>query len=194
MATIMFHSRFNAAMIMSWMALILTSCSSSMSIQPNADQSLVANTSTATTVAASTKENAEAPPPPIVNDKNVTLTNLNMENQGNEIMVKPGRSIHATMNYTYNCTDCKADRNSQIIVGLAGRSAQACIYNGGTQGQGSADFTLKMPAKPGRYEVRFRGLQAADCAEALKAGWNADNTPKKESTIGKIIVSRKASA
>jgi hypothetical protein len=57
-----------------------------------------------------------------------------------------------------------------------------------------ADFTLKVPAKPGKYEVRFRGVQAMDCTEALKAGWNSDNSPSKETTIGWIIASKKADA
>jgi hypothetical protein len=131
---------------------------------------------------------------PIVNYKHVTLTNLNMNNQGDHITIKPGRSIQATMNYAYHCTNCHNSLNNQIIIGLARRSAQVCIYNGGPQAQGVASFNLKVPAKPGIYDVRFRGLQAVDCTQALKAGWNADNSPSKETTIGTIKVSRKAEA
>lgn len=131
---------------------------------------------------------------PIVNAKHVTLANLNMNNQGDHITIKPGRSIQATINYAYHCANCYKSLNNQIIIGLAKRSAQVCIYNGGPQGQGTASFTLKVPAKPGIYDVRFRGLQAADCDQALKAGWNADNSPSKETTIGTIKVSRKAEA
>ncbi|GEM_PF-2796477 len=185
---------FSSMLVMSVTAAMLAGCSNNMTIEPGGEQIVAANAqSTASTVPMAAAASS-TPPPPIVNYKNVTLTNLNMENQGNQITVKPGRTIQATLNYAYNCQNCNSSLGNQIIVGLAGRSAQACIYNGGMQGQGSADFQLKVPAKPGRYEVRFRGLQAADCTEALKAGWNADNTPTKETTIGKIIVSRKAAA
>lgn len=130
--------------------------------------------------------------PPVVNDRNVSLTDLNMNNQGNQITIKPGKTVQATLSYVYHCSKCKSNLGNQIIVGLAKRSAQACIYNGGLQGQGMANFSLKVPAKPGRYDVRYRGLQAMDCDEALKAGWSAEDTPSRETTIGTITVSRKA--
>jgi hypothetical protein len=132
------------------------------------------------------------PPPPIVNSRNVSLTDLNLDNQGRQIIVKPGKTVPVTLNYAYNCPNCKPELGNQIIVGLANRSAQACIYDGGAQGQGSANFELKVPVKPGKYEIRFRILQAANCAEALKAGWGADNSPAKENTIGRIIASKRA--
>lgn len=132
--------------------------------------------------------------PPVVNYRSVSLTNLSLNNQGSQITIKPGKTVQATLNYAYNCSKCKSDLGNQIIVGLAKRSAQACIYNGGAQGQGTANFTLKVPAKPGRYDVRYRGLQAMDCNEALKAGWSAEDSPSKETTIGTITVSRKAEA
>lgn len=131
-------------------------------------------------------------PPPIVGNGNVMLTNLNMNNQGNQLTVKPRMTIQAVIQYNYNCPSCDRSLNNQILIGLARRSAQACIYNGGPSGSGSVQFTLKAPAKPGTYDVRFRGMQAMDCADALKTGWNADNSPSGQTTIGTIIVSRKA--
>jgi len=109
----------------------------------------------------------------------IQLSNLNMNNQGNQITVKPSSTITVSTQYIYDCKKCKSDLNNQILVGLAGRSAQACIYNGGAQGQGSADFTLKAPAKPGKYKVRFLPIQAADCNDALKKGWDAETSPSK---------------
>jgi hypothetical protein len=185
---------FRNTFLMSVAAMALIGCNNGMVLQTTSNgQMLAANTQRAATT-PSTNLSATPAPPPIVNYKYASLTNLNMENQGSQITVKPGRSVHATMQYAYHCPDCNTSLNNQIIVGLGGRSAQACIYSGGAQGQGAADFTLKVPAKPGKYEVRFRSLQAMDCTEALKAGWNADNTPSKETTIGMIIVSRKAAA
>jgi hypothetical protein len=130
--------------------------------------------------------------PSIVSFKNVTLTQLDLNQTGNEVTVKPGRIIHAKVHYKYQCNQCDKTLNNQIIVGLANRSAQACIYDGGTQGEGIAEFKLKAPAKPGKYDVRFRGLQAVDCNAALKAGWRADDSPPKSTTIGVITASRKA--
>jgi hypothetical protein len=128
----------------------------------------------------------------IVSNEHVTLTNLNMNNQGNQIIIKPGKTVEASIHYSYHCPNCYQSLNNQIIIGLANRSAQACIYDGGREGKGSAAFTLKVPAKPGQYDVRFRALQAPDCSSALKAGWNADNSPAKDTTLGTIRVSRKA--
>ena len=139
-------------------------------------------------------ENDAAPvevKPPIVNYKYATVTNLNMNNQGSQITIKPGQVIQTTLNYAYHCPKCDQNLNNQIIIGLANRSAQACIYNGGPEGQGTANFNLKVPAKPGRYDVRFRAVQATDCASALKA-WDSDDSPTKQTTIGMITASKKA--
>lgn len=127
----------------------------------------------------------------VASSEEVTLSDLNMNNQGNQITIKPGQTINATSQYVYHCKTCVPEMNNQIMVGLAGRSAQACIYNGGKEGQGSAEFSLKVPAKPGKYDVRFRAIQAVDCTEALKIGWNAETSPSKAATIGTIVVSRK---
>lgn len=129
---------------------------------------------------------------PIVSNEHVTITDLNMNNQGNQIIIKPGKTVDASLHYSYHCPNCYKSLSNQIIVGLAKRSAQACVYDGGLEGQGVAHFTLKVPAKPGQYDVRFRALQAPDCHAALKAGWNADTSPSKATTIGTIRVSRKA--
>jgi hypothetical protein len=139
-----------------------------------------------------TAETNAAASTPIVSNNHVTLTNLNMNNQGDHITIKPGKTVEATLSYAYHCPNCYKSLNNQIIIGLAKRSAQACVYDGGAQGQGTANVTLKVPAKPGQYDVRFRGLQASDCNAALKAGWNADTSPSSETTIGTITVSRKA--
>lgn len=127
-----------------------------------------------------------------VNYRYVALTNFDMDHQGNQIKVKPGKTIQATLNYAYDCSNCQQALNSQIIIGLAKRSAQACIYNGSSRGQGTASFAIRVPAKPGRYYVHFRGLQTVDCDQALKVGWSADNSPISDTTIGTVIVSRKA--
>ncbi len=141
---------------------------------------------------AQTAEPELPPPPPVVNYREATLTNLSLNNTGNQLVIKPGQSIQAKLDYDFHCVKCNQTSNSQIIVGLANRSAQACIYDGGSRAQGTANFELKVPAKPGKYEVRFRILQATDCTEALKAGWGADNSPSRETTIGNIIASKKA--
>src|SRR5262245_58194465 len=86
----------------------------------------------------------QPPPPPIVNYRYVTLSGLTLNNLGNEIIIKPGETIRASVNYAYHCQSCKPDSASQIIIGLAFRSAQACIYDGGTNAQGTATFGLKV--------------------------------------------------
>lgn len=175
----------NALFVVTAMSvLMLTGCTDMQTMDAP-----VSNTALNTTETAAP---SSPPPPPIVNAKHATLTNLNLNNAGNQITIKPGKLIQASLNYSYNCPNCKRDLSNQIIVGLARRSAQACIYNGGVEGQGIANFELKVPAKPGKYEVRFRVLQAADCKEALRAGWGSEDSPSSETTIGRIIASKKA--
>jgi hypothetical protein len=127
-----------------------------------------------------------------VQNQAAALSGLNMNDQGNQVIVQPSSTIKVSTQYIYHCDTCKSDLNNQILVGLGGRSAQACIYNGGAQGQGAADFSLKAPAKPGKYDVRFLPIQAMDCNDALKIGWDADSSPSKVTTVGTILVSRKA--
>jgi len=170
-------------LLLVWGALVLAGCAHMQTTPMQDEEQGIAN-DPADSTPAEVK-------PPIVNYRHVSLTDLNMNSQGNRITIKPGNVVQATLNYAYHCSNCRQDSNNQIIIGLANRSAQTCIYNGGPQGQGAANFELRVPAKPGRYDVRFRGLQAQDCAAALKAGWGADDTPPQETTIGKIIVSRK---
>lgn len=132
-----------------------------------------------------------APTPPQVLAtvaQNGNVSAFNMESQGNQFTAKPSQRIKATAAYIYNCTNCKSEMNNQILVGLAGRSAQACIFNGGSHADGVADFLLKAPAKQGTYDVRFRFAQATNCEDALKNWWNLGNSPAKDSTIGQIIV------
>lgn len=119
------------------------------------------------------------------------LSGFSMNDQGNEIIVKPRQKIRVTTTYEYNCPNCKAYSANQIIVGIAGRSAQACIYNGDVRGGGAASFELKAPAMSGEYEVRFQSIQASNCQEALANGWDEGHAPSREATIGKIIVQQK---
>jgi len=129
-----------------------------------------------------------APLKMIGTNKDATLSALNIDNRGGEIVSKPSEKINVTVNYAYNCSKCNQGANNQIIVGLAGRSAQACIYDGGNTGQGSANFVLKTPAMPGTYEVRFHTAQAANCQDAIQNWWSVGGAPSQSSTIGKITV------
>jgi hypothetical protein len=129
-------------------------------------------------------------PSTIVSYNQARLAQFSMNEAGNEVTVRPRQKIRAMTAYEYNCPNCNAASANQIIVGIAGRSAQACIYQGGLQGTGTASFELKAPAMPGEYEVRFKPIQAEDCQSALQKGWG-DEAPSKAATIGKIIVQQK---
>lgn len=117
-----------------------------------------------------------------------SMSSLKMNNQGSEALSEPEKEISATAAWNYDCPACNATSNNQILVGLAGRSAQACIYDGGNKGSGTASFTLKTPAVPGTYDVRFRSAQAENCQAALKTWWTMGSAPSKAATIGKITV------
>ncbi len=179
------------AVLMSVSALMLVGCSNNqMTTQERSGPMMDLTSPTPPVVLAASQSIAANQYEPA--DHRVVMSDLNMNSQGSQITIKPSEMIHATAHYVYDCKSCTPGLNHQIIVGLAGRSAQACIYNGGMQGQGATEFALKVPAKPGKYQVRFRSIQALDCNAALQQGWDEDTTPTKESTIGMIIVSRKA--
>lgn len=128
------------------------------------------------------------PNSPTVTYGQVALLGFNLNNSGNKIIVKPGEIIPATAMYLYYCPVCKDNSINQIIVGIAGEGAQACLYNGSTEGQGAANFTLTAPQKPGVYQVRFRYAQAYSCQEAVKYWWNVDHAPTAQATVAIIMV------
>lgn len=175
-----------AALFVSINASLLTGC---------ANQTLSSPQKAMQTQALAFENDNETPAPvfpraPSINTKFIALTQFNMNNQGKEIRIKPGKLVQASLHYQLHCPHCPTE-NNQILIGLAKRSAQTCIYNGSANAEGTIDFTLKMPAKPGKYEVRFRGLQAENCDQALKIGWHDDGSSSKETTIGMVIVSKK---
>ncbi|MDF5740105.1 MULTISPECIES: hypothetical protein [unclassified Nostoc] len=105
----------------------------------------------------------------------------------NVVIVNPGETINGSTNYTYN--NGQNGSINQIIVGLEGQyNAQACIYNGSTQGSGSSTFTLTAPNVAGTYYVRFRYAQAYGCQQGALGWWRIDKVPTAEANIGIIIV------
>jgi len=138
--------------------------------------------------AANTQQLQPAEPKMVGTNKDGTMSELNLDNQGSEITTSPSKKITVTANYSYDCAQCNQASGNQILVGLAGRSAQACIYDGANKGQGSASFELKTPAVPGTYTVRFRTAQAANCQEALQSWWGMNGVPAQNATIGTITV------
>lgn len=118
----------------------------------------------------------------------VALLGFNLNNSGNKITVRPGEIIPTTAMYLYYCPVCQMGSINQIIVGIAGEGAQACLYNGSIEGQGAATFILKAPQKPGMYQVRFRYAQAYSCQEAIKYWWNVDHAPTAQATVAIITV------
>ena len=135
------------------------------------------------------------PLPPTVHDPftesgRYTVRGLRLGGQGNQV-VAPGGRLPGERELAHNCPSCGGAVN-QIIVGLAGEPrAQACIYNGGpmTPGWRSARFDLRVPSRPGLYEIRVRYAQAFDCRAALD-WWRVDrpNGPTEEATIGTVEV------
>jgi hypothetical protein len=157
-------------------AIVITACSNGM---------MGENTSA---LNAPPAEVPAAPLKMVGTNRDATMSALSLNNQGSVITSKPSEKLMVTASYTYNCAKCTPASNNQILVGLSGRSAQACIYDGGNQGQGTANFELKTPAVPGTYEVRFRSAQATNCQEALQSWWSVDGAPTKSSTVGTITV------
>ncbi len=122
------------------------------------------------------------------NNAQAQLGELKLNGQGNILSVRPGARVSASAKFVYDCTDCTAGSQNQILIGLAGRGAQACIYSGGIQGEGRADFELTAPPYAGVYCIRFRPSQAASSRHAINNWWNIDGAPPATATIGALIV------
>ena len=90
--------------------------------------------------------------------------------------------------YLYYCPICQSGSINQIIIGIAGKGAQACLYNGGTEAQGSTYFNITAPQKPGVYKIRFRYAPAYQLPNAVKSWWNVDHAPTPQATVGIIAV------
>ncbi|MEH2244210.1 hypothetical protein [Nostoc sp.] len=119
----------------------------------------------------------------------VTLSNFTLNNNNsNVVIVNPEEKINGSTNYNY-LVGGQAGSINQIIVGIGGQyNAQACIYNGSTQGSGSSTFTLTAPNVPGIYYIRFRYAQAYGCDQGALGWWRIDRVPTPEANIGIIIV------
>ncbi|MEO0867366.1 MAG: WD40 repeat domain-containing protein, partial [Cyanobacteria bacterium J06642_11] len=121
----------------------------------------------------------------------VQLNNLTLNNQGNRISATPGEVIDVSTQFIYDCPTCDAGSINQIIVGIAGEdAAQSCIYDGGLQATGENTFTLKAPAEPGQYYIRFRAAQAYGCEEGALGWWRVDGEPTANANIGLITVTQ----
>lgn len=119
----------------------------------------------------------------------VSLSEFRLNAAGNTISVAPGARIDVSTHYIYDCPECPLGSNHQIIVGITGEnSAQACIYDAGTQGSGSTEFMLTAPEDPGVYYIRFRYAQAYDCEEGALGWWQIDGEPTADANIGAIVV------
>ena len=119
------------------------------------------------------------------------IKNVDIEEQGNSILVRAGRTLTIQADIFHDCKECGNALN-QIIIGFSkAEKAKACIWNGGP-GEGKwerVEFKLEVPAKPGIYYLRSRYAQAKDCKDALN-WWQIDRPggPDHKSNIALIEV------
>ena len=118
----------------------------------------------------------------------VTLFGLNLNNQGKTVTATPEQEINGIVGFIYNCPTCGKRTFNQIIIGIANKGAQACLFNGGIQEQGIRNFKIIAPKEPGFYEIRFRYAQDYDCENAIKSWWDRDGVPGQDATVGYITV------
>ena len=121
-----------------------------------------------------------------------TVRNVNLAGQGPVVHLARGGVIEGTLDVRHDCPGCGGAIN-QVIVGLGGEAqAQACVYNGGarTRGFRRVQFQLRIPNRPGTYEVRARYAQAYSCERGALGWWRVDRPqgPAASSNIGVVIV------
>ena len=124
-------------------------------------------------------------------DGRFTVRNLDLNNQGNRLVLAAGGTVHAELDVYHHCQGCGGAIN-QVIVGFGGATdAQACVWQGGRASNGwqRVSFTLQVPRQAGTYQVRARYAQAYTCGDAL-GWWRVDRPdgPDLSSNIGLITV------
>lgn len=117
----------------------------------------------------------------------VEIANLNLNRQGNVIVVYPKEKVFAMVNIACDANDIDPYALHQIIVGYEGGEAQKCIFNEFKYRLGSSitSFFLEAPETPGVYNIQFQLEQAQSPLEAMQC-WGDENAVQMN--IGKIIV------
>ena len=135
--------------------------------------------------------------------RNVTINGEAMNGKKIDIITaKPGEIIFVAADVGLHLVGFGPRVLNQIIVGLEptkGREpgmteigAQQCILHEVTEEVRPfrAEFTLRMPTRPGKYDIRFNNTMEYTPADAL-SHWSERSTwllPPKEGTIATIIV------
>ncbi len=117
----------------------------------------------------------------------VAIANLNLNRQGNVIVVYPKEKVFAMVNIACDANDIDPYTLHQIVVGYEGGEAQKCILNEFKYRLGSSitSFFLEAPETPGVYNIQFQLEQARSPLEAMQC-WGEEAAVQM--IIGKIIV------
>lgn len=118
----------------------------------------------------------------------ITLRDLDLEEKGRIIFVKPDEKINGTVKYRLDSDEMEAFHRHHIIVGLKGQPAECCLTHayGLTDKKGKSKFSFIAPSARGVYEVCFDYQKVPSCDEA-KDRWIA-YPPSSNATVGIVIV------
>jgi len=103
----------------------------------------------------------------------ITLSNVKINGGGKFAHIAAGAQFMLTADYSI--TDNGGNNIDQIIVGIAPNNPQDCLFDGNVHNEtrtGNGQVTLRAPATPGTYTVRFHYGQANSCDPS---GWWAIN-------------------
>ena len=119
----------------------------------------------------------------------ITISQFSFENDKKYIFVKPGEAFSARMHYSIDADALKALHRHHLIIGLHNDGPQECILHcyGILDAEGDACVTMKAPAKPGAYQVRFCHSIGLTDEEAQKAWWKGDG-PSAKTIVGIVVV------
>jgi hypothetical protein len=126
--------------------------------------------------------------PSFVCTDSVTIANLNLNGQGNVIVVRPGERIYSIVNLSYNPDVIDDHELNQLIIGYKDIGAKKCIFSEmgyRCAGQMIQDFWLEAPLTPGVYDVQGFLEQGSSRKEAMQQ-W--DNRDHYKVTVGRVIV------
>ncbi|MBA2726705.1 MAG: hypothetical protein H0U49_00830 [Parachlamydiaceae bacterium] len=118
----------------------------------------------------------------------VTISKLNIDDEGRMVFCKPNEKIEGTLRYKIDSSKLDSWDLHHIVVGLRKDEAQSCITHslGVWDKKGKASFSFVAPSEKGIYEVCFGYYEVALCSDAVREWKN--NPPSHSSTIGVLIV------
>lgn len=119
----------------------------------------------------------------------LTISRFRFDTEEKYTIVSPGKTIHATMDYTLDSDAQESFGIHHFLYGLHPYGAIDCLLDtsGLFDANGSLDISFDAPNEPGVYELRISYTDQGYTFSGAKDAWERD-TPTGANTIGIVVV------